>query len=147
MNLVIIGNDTDKIALDIWKGNTNFTVLNKDPCLWGSNFLSYIDGKEIIVSTSDEQFKTRTINQFLEYMDKHAFIPIFIADDKDSFVNTMYTAVNELIPDAVLFTRNEKNEGYRELIEIAREYLFKRKESNDKTVRTPRKRKASTSKK
>lgn len=147
MNLVIIGNDVDDIAMDIWKGNTNFTVLNKNPYLWGENFLSYIDGKEVIVTTNDEQFKSKTTNQFLEYMEKHNFIPIFIADDKDDFVNLMYTAVNEILQDAILYTRNEKNEEYDIFIKMTREYLFKRKESNDNTVRTPRKRKTSTTKK
>ena len=147
MNLVIIGNDVDDIAMDIWKGNTNFTVLNKNPYLWGENFLNYIDGKEVIVTTNDEQFKSKTTNQFLEYMEKHNFIPIFIADDKDDFVNLMYTAVNEILQDAILYTRNAKNEEYDIFIKMTREYLFKRKENNDKTVRTPRKRKTSTSKK
>jgi hypothetical protein len=144
---VIIGNDVDDIALDIWKGNTNFTVLNKNPYLWGTNFLDYIDGKEVIVTTNDEQFKTKTTNQFLEYMDKHNFIPIFIADNKDDFVNLMYAAINEILQDAILYTRNEKKEEYDLLIKITREYLFKRKERNDKVVRTPRKRKTSTTKK
>lgn len=147
MNLVLIGNDVDNIALDIWKGNTNFTVLNKNPYLWGTNFLTYIDGKEVIVTTNDEQFKTKTTNQFIEYMEKYNFIPIFIADNKDDFVNLMYTAVNEILQDAILYTRNEKNEEYDVFIKITREYLFKRKEDNDKTVRTPRKRKTSTTKK
>lgn len=147
MNLVIIGSDVDDIAMDIWKGNTNFTVLNKNPYLWGENFLRYIEGKEVIVTTNDEQFKSKTTNQFLEYMEKHNFIPIFIADDKDDFVNLMYTAVNEILQDAILYTRNAKNEEYDIFIKMTREYLFKRKENNDKTVRTPRKRKTSTSKK
>ena len=147
MNLVIIGNDVDDIAMDIWKGNTNFTELNKNPYLWGENFLNYIDGKEVIVTTNDEQFKSKTTNQFLEYMEKHNFIPIFIADNKDDFVNLMYTAVNEILQDAILYTRNAKNEEYDIFIKMTREYLFKRKENNDKTVRTPRKRKTSTSKK
>jgi hypothetical protein len=147
MNLVIIGNDVDDIALDIWKGNTNFTVLNKSPYLWGTNFLEYIKGKEVIVTTTDEQFKSKTTNQFLEYLDKYEFIPIFISDGPEDFVNLMYTAVNELVQDAILYTRNEKNEEYDILIKMTKDYLFKRKESNDKTVRTPRKRKTSTSKK
>ena len=147
MNLVLIGNGVDNIALDIWKGNTNFTVLNKNPYLWGTNFLTYIDGKDVIVTTNDEQFKTKTTNQFIEYMEKYNFIPIFIADNKDDFVNLMYTAVNEILQDAILYTRNEKNEEYDVFIKITREYLIKRKEDNDKTVRTPRKRKTSTTKK
>ena len=110
MNLLLIGNDVDDIALDIWKGNTNFAVLNKNPYLWGTNFLDYIENKEVIVTTTDEQFKTKTTNQFLEYIDKHNFIPIFIADTKDDFVNLMYSAINEIAQDSILYLRNEKNE-------------------------------------
>lgn len=147
MNLVVIGDNVDSIALDIWKGNTNYTVLNQNPYLWGKCFIDYIQGKDVIVSTSAEQFEEKTINQFLEYMLKYDFIPIFIAENSDDIVNLMYTAVNEILQDAVLFTKNEKNEGYEELLKITRDYLFKRKEKDDKTVRAPRKRKTSSTKK
>lgn len=147
MNLVIIGNDTDSIAMDVWKGNTNFTVLNQNPYLWGKLFLEYIKNKDVIVSTNAEQFKSTSTNKFLEYMQKYNFIPIFIADDEEDFVTMMYAAVSDILQDAVLFIRNEKNENYDDLIEIARNYLFKRKESDDNTIRAPRKRKTSASKK
>lgn len=146
MNLVVIGNDTDQICLDVWKNNTNYFVLNQNPYLWGKNFLEYIKDKQVIVSTNDEQFKTKTINEFLEYMEKYEFIPIFIADGPDDFVNQMYSAVNDIIQEALLYTRNEKNEEYDMLLDITKDYLFKRNESDDKTVRTPRKRKTSPSK-
>lgn len=138
MNLLVIGNNTDEIALEIWKGNTNFTVLNKNPYLWGKNFLDYIKNRDVIVSTTSEQFNYVDANKFLEFLEKEKFIPIFIADDKDDFVCSMYTLIDDTVPDAVLFIRNEKNEGYIELIKVAREYLFKRKNSNgDKAIRTP----------
>ena len=146
MNLVIIGKDTDDIALDIWRANTNFTVLNQSPYLWGKNFLEYIDGKDIIVSTTADQFETKTINNFLEYMINHNFIPIFISDDETDFVNKMYGAINDILQDAILYKRNEKNEQYEMFLKITRDYLFKRKESDDKAVRAPRKRKTSTTK-
>lgn len=146
MNLVIIGNDVDDIALDIWKGNTNYTVLNKSPYLWGTNFINYIGNKDVIVTTDEEQFKAKTINQFLEYMTEHEFIPIFIADSGDDFVNLMYTAVNEIIQDAVLYTRNETNDGYDELIKLTRNYLIKRKNIDDKVVRASGEGETSTSK-
>lgn len=146
MNLVVIGNDTDQICLDIWKGNTNYTVLNQNPYLWGKNFIEYIKNRDVIVSTTDEQFQTKTINEFVEYMIKHDFIPIFIADNSEDFVNQMYSAVNDILQQAVLYTRNEKNEEYDILLKITKDYIIKRNESDDKTVRTPRKRKTSTSK-
>lgn len=146
MNLVVIGNDTDAICLDIWKNNTNYTVLNQNPYLWGKRFLEYIENKDVIVSTNDEQFKTKTINEFMEYMIKYDFIPIFIADNQDDFVNQMYAAVNDTLQEAVLFTRNEKNEEYDLLLDITKEYLFKRNKNNDTVVRTSRKRKTSSSK-
>ena len=42
MNLMIIGNDTDSIALDVWKANTNYTVLNQSPYVWGSSFKKFV---------------------------------------------------------------------------------------------------------
>ena len=147
MNLVVIGNNTDEICLDIWKNNTNFTVLNKNPYLWGSDFIKFIEDNPVIVSTNTEQFINKSINDFIEYMRKYNFIPIFIADDCEDFVNIMYTAINDIIQDSVLFKRNENNEGYELLLKITKEYLFKRNDENDKIIRTPRKRKTGSTKK
>lgn len=147
MNLVVIGNDTDQICLDIWKGNTNYTVLNQNPYLWDERFIDYIKNRDVIVSTNTEQFQIKTINDFLEYMLAYDFIPIFIADNTDDFVNQMYAAVNDVLQESLLYMRNEKNEEYDILLKITKDYLFKRKKCDDKTVRTPRKRKTSASKK
>lgn len=147
MNLVVIGNNTDDICLDIWKGNTNFTVLNRNPFLWGKNFLDYISNRDVIVSTTCEQFETKSINDFIEYMLKYKFIPIFIVDNDDDFGNNMYCAVNDILQDAILYKRNEKNEEYDVFLKITKEYLFKKDERNDKTVRASGKRKAGSSKK
>ena len=147
MNLVVIGNNTDDICMDIWKGNTNYTVLNQNPYLWGRNFLDYISNRDVIVSTNAEQFETKSINDFIEHMTKHNFIPIFISDEDDDFVSKMYSAVNDILQDAILYKRNEKNEEYDILLKITTGYLFKRKESDDKTIRAPRKGEASSNKK
>jgi hypothetical protein len=147
MNLVIIGKDTDNIAMDVWKFNTNYTVINESPYLGDDGLIDFIKDKDVIISTTADQFEYVEINKFLEYMFTYKFIPIFIADDSDALEYKMYTAINELIEDSVLYLRNENNEEYNEFIEIVKDYLFKRKESNDKTVRTPRKRKSRTSKK
>ena len=57
MNLILIGNDIDNIALDVWKGNTNYLVLNQSPYVWGKDFAKFIDNKEVIVSTTSERCK------------------------------------------------------------------------------------------
>lgn len=146
MNLLIVGDDVQDIAMEIWKTNTNYAVVNNSRCLWDKEFINYIKNKNVIVTTTKEQFECVNANEFLMYLEKYEFIPIFIAKDKDDFVCNMYTLIDDTVPEAVLFIRNENNEGYIELIKISTEYLFKRKKSNgDKTLRTPRKRKASAS--
>lgn len=147
MNLILIGNNIDDIALDVWKGNTNYTVLNQNPYVWGKDFSDFISNKEVIVSTTSEQFQDKTINKTLEFMLTHKFIPVFIADDKKSIEHNMYTALCEEIPSAVIYTKNENKKDYNELIRIARGYLLGKGiiENDNKTLRTPRKRKKSTS--
>ena len=54
MNLIIIGNNTDKIAMEIWKANTNYYILNKNPYLFSEDFKKFIDKKDVIVSTTSE---------------------------------------------------------------------------------------------
>ena len=81
------------------------------------------------------------------FMDTHS-IPILIADNETSFENTMYIALFDEIPNTVLYTRNKEQKDYGEFIKIAQGYLLgKGIEDNDRTIRTPKKRKRTTSKK
>lgn len=150
MNLIIIGDNVDKMAIDIWKGNTNFTVLNKCPSIFDKRFINYIKDRAVIVTTTAEQFTQVAINDFIEFMTKYNFIPLFVAESKDkSMLHLMYTAVCDFIKDAVLYTKNDENKDYNEFIEIAKNYLNGKGmiENEDNSIRAPRKRKASSTKK
>lgn len=149
MNLILIGNDTDSIALDIWKGNTNYMVLNKDPQIFSKQYALFTKNKEVIVSTTAAQFETKPINNVIETFKKLNFIPIFISKGEKDIVNNMYAVMKDEIPSSVLYIKNKANKDYDELIKIARGYLLGKGiiENGDKTIRTPRKRKTTTSKK
>lgn len=149
MNLILIGNDIDNFALDIWKANTNYTVLNKSPSLWSKLFKNYINNRDVIVVTTNDQFVNKDINDVIEFMNKNKFIPILIADNSKSIENNIYTALSDEIPSTLLYTKNKENKDYDELIKISQGYLLGKGiiENGDKTLRTPRKRKKSTTKK
>ena len=146
MNLIVVGNDVDDVALDIWKANTNYTVLNKNPYIWNKQFSNFIENRPVIVVVTAEQFMTKNINDVVDFMNKHEFIPILIADNKKSIENNMYTALIEHIPSTVLWTKNKQNKDYNELIKISQGYLLGKGiiKNDNKTLRTPRKRKKST---
>lgn len=149
MNLILIGNDIDNFALDIWKANTNYTVLNKSPSLWSKLFKNYINNRDVIVVTTNDQFVNKDINDVIEFMNKNKFIPILIADNSKSIENNIYTALSDEIPSTLLYTKNKENKDYDELIKISQGYLLGKGiiENDNKTLRTPRKRKKSTTKK
>lgn len=149
MNLILIGNDIDNFALDIWKANTNYTVLNKSPSLWSKLFKNYINDRDVIVVTTNDQFVNKDINDVIEVMNKNKFIPILIADNSKSIENNIYTALSDEIPSTLLYTKNKENKDYDELIKISQGYLLGKGiiENGNKTLRTPRKRKKSTTKK
>lgn len=149
MNLILIGNDIDNFALDIWKANTNYTVLNKSPSVWSNLFKNYINNRDVIVVTTNDQFVNRDINDVIEFMNKNKFIPILIADNSKSIENNIYTALSDEIPSTLLYTKNKENKDYDELIKISQGYLLGKGiiENGNKTLRTPRKRKKSTTKK
>lgn len=149
MNLMIIGNDTDNIALDIWKGNTNYTVLNQSPYVWSNDFKKFIKDRPVIVSTTSEQFVEKNINDVIEFMIKNEFIPILIADNKKAIENNIYTALSDSILSSLLYIKNKENKDYGELIKRTQGYLLGKGiiENGNKTLRTPRKRKKSTTEK
>lgn len=146
MNLILIGNDIDAVALDIWKANTNYTVLNQSPYVWNKQFTNFIENRPVIVVTTAEQFQSKQINETLDFMIDLKFIPIFIADNKTSIENKMYTALIDEIPSAVLWIKNKENKNYNELVKISQGYLLGKGiiKNDNKTLRTPRKRKKST---
>lgn len=149
MNLILIGNDIDNFALDIWKANTNYTVLNKSPSVWSKLFKNYINNRDVIVVTTNDQFVNKDINDVIEFMNKNKFIPILIADNSKSIETNIYTALSDEIPSTLLYTKNKENKDYDELIKISQGYLLGKGiiENGNKTLRTPRKRKKSTTKK
>lgn len=149
MNLILIGNDIDNFALDIWKANTNYTVLNKSPSVWSKLFKNYINNRDVIVVTTNDQFVNKDINDVIEFMNKNKFIPILIADNSKSIENNIYAALSDEIPSTLLYTKNKENKDYDELIKISQGYLLGKGiiENGNKTLRTPRKRKKSTTKK
>lgn len=149
MNLMIIGNDTDNIALDIWKGNTNYTVLNQSPYVWSNDFKKFIKDRPVVVSTTSEQFVEKNINDVIEFMIKNEFIPILIADNKKAIENNIYTALSDSILSSLLYIKNKENKDYDELIKRTQGYLLGKGiiENGNKTLRTPRKRKKSTTEK
>lgn len=148
MNLIIIGNDTDKIAMEIWKANTNYYILNKNPYLFSNEFNDFIKNKSVIVSTTSQQFENQEINKVLSMFLETNSIPVLIADNDVSFENTMYITLFDEIPNTIMYTRNKEQKDYKEFIKIAQGYLLgKGIEENDRTVRTPKKRKRTASKK
>lgn len=149
MNLVIIGTDVDDIAMDIWKANTNYTILNKNPDMFSGEFKKFIKNRPTISVIERSQIETKQINDVIELFLKLNFIPILIADSKTSIEHTMYTTLDEYIPSALLYTKNKKREGYNKLLEIAQGYLLGKGIilNDNQTLRTSRKRKTATSKK
>ena len=139
MNILVIGENTDPIAMDIWRGNTNYMVLNQSPYVWGKDFLKFIKNKEVIVSTKSDQFESKDINEFVDWCKKHEFVPIFIADEGvHNFVDTMYVAVNELLPNSILYARNKEQKDYQMFLKLCRKYLLGKGiiENDNKPVRT-----------
>lgn len=147
MNLVVIGKNIDDIAMDIWKANTNYTILNKNPDIFSNDFKKFIKGRPTIAVIDREQIENKAINDVIELFLKLEFIPIFIAEDKTTIDHTMYTTLDEFIPSALLWVKNEKKESYAKLIEIAGGYLLGKGIiiNDNQTLRTSRKRKKPTS--
>lgn len=149
MNLIVIGKDTDNIALEIWKGNTNYTVLNEVPNVFSKEFLKFIKNRPVIVSTTTDQFEKRNINDVITFLKNHNFIPIFIAEDEHDIVNKMYVGVSDEIINSLQYTKNENNEDYENMIKITQDFLLGKGliKNENKTLRTPKSRKRPTIKK
>lgn len=146
MNLVIIGNDVDDIAKEIWTANTNYTIINKNPDMWNHEFLKFIEERPVIVATTSEQFIEKNINDVLDFFISNEFTPILVADSNNTIEHNMYMAMEDDIPDVILYTKNEKNEDYNEFIKMTQRFLLSKGKTydNNKIIRTSRKRKTKT---
>lgn len=124
MNLLIIGHNVDDLALEVWKANTNYTVLNMSPNLWGKDFKKfYKKNTDLIVTSTSDQFASRGVDDFINLMEEYKFIPAFISEDKDGFERIMHTNVEEVLPYSILFMGNRKTKEYEELINILQGYI------------------------
>lgn len=146
MNLIVIGDNVDAMCMAIWTANTNYAVLNKSPSIWTENFKKYVKKTPVIVSTTADQFMSRTVDETVECLKKNEFIPAFVVNSTDDIEYKMYVAVSEYIPSAVTYIRNENNENYNEFIDICRDYLLgKGIICDDNVIRTPKRRKRTSS--
>lgn len=138
MNILLIGNNIDDVAMDAWKGNTNYTVLNNSPYLWGKQFIKFIEDRAVIVTTTAQQIIDKEINDVLDYLEEYRFIPILVADNKDSIENSIYIALSSEIRSTVLYTKNKNKKDYNEFIKIIHGYLRGKGilENGDNTIRT-----------
>lgn len=138
MNLLIIGNDVDALAKDVWKANTNYMILNMSPYLWGKEFKKFQKKhKELIITSTTDQFLTKGVDEFIELMKECDMIPIFIADDKDAMERVMHTNVEEILQYSILYMGSRNCDKYPELIDILQGYITgKGFENGDNTVST-----------
>ena len=137
MNLIIIGDDVDKIAKDIWKANTNYYIINQSPYVFDKKFIKFIKNKRVIVCTTVEQFADKDFNTVVDFMNDNKFIPIFVTDSNDTIENRIYIAIDDYVENCVLYLKNKKNEDYDNLIKICGDYLLgKGLINNDTTLRT-----------
>lgn len=140
MNLLIIGKDVDELAMRVWKANTNYTVLNMSPYLWGKDFKKfYKKHKELIVTSTAGQFLANGVEDFVDLMKQYEFTPIFIAEDKEAIERVMHTNVEEILPYSVVYIGNDKSEKYPELISLLQGYITGKGfiENGDNIVSTP----------
>lgn len=137
MNLIIIGDDVDKIAKDIWKANTNYYIINQSPYVFDKRFIKFIKNKRVIVCTTVEQFADKDFNTVVDFMNDNKFIPIFVTDSNETIENRIYIAIDDYVENCVLYLKNKKNEDYDNLIKICGDYLLgKGLINNDTTLRT-----------
>ena len=137
MNLIIIGDDVDKIAKDIWKANTNYYIINQSPYVFDKKFIKFIKNKRVIVCTTAEQFADKDFNTVVDFMNDNKFIPIFVTDSNETIENRIYIAIDDYVENCVLYLKNKKNEDYDNLIKICGDYLLgKGLINNDTTLRT-----------
>lgn len=125
MNLLLIGECIDGLAMEVWQANTNYTVLNMSPYLWGKDFQKfYKKHKDLIITTTCEQFKSHGVEEFVDLMEQYEFIPAFISDDKDGFERIMHTNVEEILPYSIFFMGNRFTKEYEELVDILQGYIL-----------------------
>jgi hypothetical protein len=143
MNLLIIGTDVDELAMKVWQANTNYTVLNMSPPLWGKDFKKfYKSHKKLIITSTAGQFLARGVDEFVDLMCEYQLTPIFIAKDKDAIERVMHTNVEETLPYSVIYIGDEHSEKYPELITLLQEYITGKGfiTNGNNTISTPRER-------
>lgn len=124
MNLLIIGNDVDELAKEVWTANTNYTVLNMSPYLWGKEFKKFHKShKDLIITSTAGQFLQNGIDDFVNLMNEYDFQPVFIAEDKESIERLMHTNVEETLPYSVLFMGARNTEEYKDLVSMLKGYI------------------------
>lgn len=121
MNLMIIGDDTEQIAKDIWMKNTNYAIININE--FSKDLKHFIKNKEVILTTTPKVILNEPLGTILEFLKTNHCIPLIVSKSGEQ----IYYGLSSEIEETLMYVENEENKDYDKFIEIAQGYLFKRK--------------------
>lgn len=119
MNLIIIGKNVNDIALKLQKMRPKFAVLDGITSLKNTDLKKYLQEHKAIMIIDTNVILSYGINNVLNFCQEVGAGVTLIAD---SFDNTdediiFYTIARHFPETTLLWSRNEENEGYDEMME------------------------------
>lgn len=146
-NILFIGSNCDDRLNDLWKLNTNYTVLQCTD-LNNKQFQDYIKklkNSNITYMTAKTLQDNHSINDVVSFCRKFHYTPVIISRDNKDSEHICYLALEDMLQRTIEYRLNEQNCEYEEFLDICREYV-KGCKRNDNTIQTSRRRKKLSSK-
>lgn len=143
MNLLLIGSNIDDIGRDIYHIYPKATLIKMDKPFITKEVKEFIKDTKVIMLVEAEIVMSYEINEIIDFSEKFNFAVSIVADKLDSNEDVIYSALEERIERVMLWYKNPENEGYGEFTIYSAVNLS----LDDKVIRTPKKGKATTSRK
>lgn len=128
-SLMLISNDEElakKIAKEVWKYNTNWTVISVTDC-FDYNFKKYISENKTLIVSDGECFRNTKPNNFIKYCDTYKILPIFIStkNNENSLPHEMYMMLEDIYLDTLEYIHDDRDiSSYDTLISIIKNYIW-----------------------
>lgn len=116
MNLMIVGNDTESIARDIHKKYSICTIINNITTLKSQELERFIKRNKVIMLVDANTVMSYGINTILDLCERRHIQIALVSDARHSDEETIYYALEERMPEMLMWQRNPENKDYENFV-------------------------------
>lgn len=124
-NVIIIGKNAKDLAEEVWLKNTQFSLIESEN-IKNEDFLKYIESRFVIGTSSMNQFKDYSAEDFSKFCIKYNFIPVFVSSKENSAEEKLYTELEKFYDTSLFYKMTVEHKDIDICVEMISAMIYDR---------------------